>query len=1302
MSNLKLEKSNTQHKLKLYTMDDLDKNKFTIRPFSEFIFNDGNTEIRESEDRDIYVDSYLIKDKLEVLLYQRKGNFDYLGYDMNTIKKTHFLSKYNETNVLKIYGILNNITEKKYYIVYEHYDFTLEEYLDYVYNFVENKKIPKLSMNNKKKILLQIIQALHACNLLGYSMRLEINVNNIVFIKDNNTNEYNIKLRFEYHSMQFIGLDIDIRRNEELVEIQSLEDKSTFMNKQWIRTRWPYINTFYINSIANLFITLLDDSPIIYNNLSRKSWDDKEWFEGHNYYITLKDNNIFCRATLINEVIIEKYGHECLDLLKNMLEEDVRKKFNTKQILEHTFWKTSLKGGSNHDKFTNSIKNQFKIINDCDSCASIPISKEIYTKKILESSYFEEIHANYKDVAFKEDSISKEMRIHLYKIFDNVFKFINLNNIENIDTFLIKELDAFINASIYIRYFVDLKQKMEISVILFLGLWEIFANKAMILGRKDYRDIIRNQYEEIFNKNMDIELLMNIEFIPITTHLNYIITKLSYESNGKLVSDKLNIDLVPVYLNLCQYYTSIPNEPMDYFKVYEICVLMIISTPLFYNNFKDYDTVDKFIENPPFDFLKLDLANSRKFIARYMKSKKTLFKLPSSDSNSEIIVDYDFIHLTNSLFGKQINNESKIENTTHDNLTNSSMNNKQMVSTTVIDKKELTNNCNDKQYYDCKEWGNGCKWVGSKDIGKCTTKDQKITDEFNCELKNQNDCDSISDGLLCYWEKEHSEQGKCLDKGQSIKYCSKKKNKKDCARSCKWTGSENKGICLTPDEFKIKTKDEICNYKNKEDCDSLIEGKGCDWINDTCISKDKTAKDTMDNNKCIVKGKTSCKEWFNGCKWLEDTDENGTCFLKEDLDICNNITDCDNNTKCHKKYDTCVPSNYSKSIQKESIETVIKTDSADVSEKQTTEIANNKCSVKERNDCKKMLNGCSWLEDTDGNGTCFLKKDLDICNNITDCDKNTKCHKKYDKCVPSNYAEAAKLTTEIENQKIKTTATETKNPTQISKLNDDEKCLKNNEKDCNSILSNCVWTDNKCRAKNTQCETKNYNDCKTVNNNCKWIGDTDIGKCYSKNANISKEENCKFLSRNNCIKDCEWNKTDNTCVPTNCDGHNKSTCNTLTPCEFIGSDNDFGKCYHKTESSKLTKEQTCNLKNFKDCKSMISGIGCNWFNDTTQSGQHCHEKKYKPTDNVKTTIPSISDKNEDCDKILDYETCSTKNSSRCKWKGSVKSRGKCYDKNVVHTKNEECNLKDLNDCQNFIKGRGCNWDKINDICNEKK
>ena len=860
MSNFKLEKSIINHKLKVYTMDDLDKTKFKIRPFSEFIFNEGSTEIN---DTDIYVDSYLIKDKLEVILEEKKGLFNYLGDDMNKIKKTHFLSKYTQTNVLKIYGILNNISEEKHYIVYEHYDFTLEEYLDYVYNFVENKKIPKLSMTNKKKILLQIIQALHACNLLGYTLPYSLNVYDIVFIKDNNTNEYNIKLKFRYRSMQFIGLDIDIERNEELLEIQSLEDKSTFMNKQWIRTTRPFINTSYIESIASLFVTLLDDSTIIYNNLSRKSWDEKVWFEGHNYYIKLKDNNIFCRETLINEVIIEKYGHECLDLLKNMFEEDLRKKFNTKQILKHTFWKTSLKGGSNHDKFTNSIKNKFKINNDCDSCASIPISKEIYTKKILESSYFEEIHANYKDVLFKEESLSKEMRIHLYKIFENVFKFINLNNIQNIDKFLIKELDAFINASIYIRYFVDLKQKMEISVILFLRLWEIFTSKSIYDINIDYRDaqlykdLISNKYEEDFYKNIDIELLMNIEFIPLTTHLNYIITKLSYESNGKLLSDKLNIDLVPVYLNLCQYYTSIPNEPMDYFTVYEICVLMIISTPLFYNNFKDYDTVDKFIEDPPFDFLKLDLANSRKFIARYMKAKKTLFKLPSSDSDIDLIVDYDFIHLTNSLSGKHIRNESNIEIKARDSLTNSSINKKQMISTTVIDKKELTNDCSNKLYDECKEWGNGCKWTGSKDIGQCNSKDLEITNEINCELKNENDCNSISDGLFCYWEKEHSQQGKCLDKGQSVKYCSKKKNKKDCASSCKWTGSENKGICLTPDEFKIKTKDEICNYKNKEDCDSLIEGKGCHWINDTCISKDKTEKDSMDNNKCIIKDKTS-------------------------------------------------------------------------------------------------------------------------------------------------------------------------------------------------------------------------------------------------------------------------------------------------------------------------------------------------------------------------------------------------------------------------------------------------------------
>ena len=121
MSNLKLEKSIIYHKLKLFNMDDLDKTQFTIRPFSEII-RKGTTEI---QDTDIYVDSYLSKDNLKVILYERKIQFNYLGYDMNTIKKSHFLSKYPQTNVLKIYGILNNYSEKKHYIVYEHYDFTL-------------------------------------------------------------------------------------------------------------------------------------------------------------------------------------------------------------------------------------------------------------------------------------------------------------------------------------------------------------------------------------------------------------------------------------------------------------------------------------------------------------------------------------------------------------------------------------------------------------------------------------------------------------------------------------------------------------------------------------------------------------------------------------------------------------------------------------------------------------------------------------------------------------------------------------------------------------------------------------------------------------------------------------------------------------------------------------------------------------------------------------------------------------------------------------------------------------------------
>jgi hypothetical protein len=826
MSDLKLEKSIIYHKLKLFNMDDIDKTKFTIRPLKETINLDETIEIQN----EIYIDSYLIKDKLQVILYERNNEFNCLSADMYCIKKNYFLAKYPKTNVLKIYGMLNNSFEKKHYIVYEPYDFTLDDYLDNAYDFSNNKNIPKLSMNNKKKILLQIIQAFHSWNLLGYCSAYGFTLHNIVLIKDKNTNEYNIKIKADWYT-RFIGLDINSDRNNELIELQSKNDKSTFINKQWMFEYRNIFNTDDIKNIATLFILLLDDSNIIINKLSRKSYDEENFFEGHlnNAIIKKKDNNFIVKDIIVNDIIIEKYGNECLDLLKNMYEEDVRIKFNTKQILEHKFWNTNLKGGNNHHKFINNIKNKFKFIENCDSCSSIPISKEIYTKKILESSYFEEVHANYKDVSFKEDNISKEMRIHLFKIFDNVFKHINLNDSEFIDKFLIKNLDGFINASNYMRLFVNLEQKMEISVILFLGLWGIFANKYMINSifmdyykLQKYEDSIK--YIEIFNKNINIELLLNIEFIPITTHLNYIITKLSYENNEKLVSNKLNIDLVPVYLNLCQYYSSIPNESMDYFTVYEICVLMIISTPLFFNNFKDYDTVDKFIEDPPFDFLKLDLANSRKFIARYMKSKKTLFKLPSSDNDSDLIIDYDFIHLTNSLSGKQLNNSQE-----YNNLTSKSIN--------IAD---TSNDCKTKDYDNCKKWRNGCKWTGSKDIGTCFTKD----------------------------------------------------------------------------EFENKTKNELCSYKNKEDCDSLIEGMGCNWINNKCVSKDtknEEKKQTeLANNKCSIKERDDCKKWLNGCLWLENTDTDGTCFLKDDLNLCDNIKieDCDTNPICHKKYDKCVPSNY--------------------------------------------------------------------------------------------------------------------------------------------------------------------------------------------------------------------------------------------------------------------------------------------------------------------------------------------------------------------------------------------------------
>jgi hypothetical protein len=1299
MSDLKLEKSNTMHKLKIFSIDDV---KIVTQDYYK-------------------TDGILLKDKLEVSLYEFSSHriINYTSTIIKRLRMNHFLSKYIRTNILKVYGIIENKDNYSKYIVYEHYDFTLQQYFENKYNLGDDERnIPILTINNIKNILLQITQILDSINSLGYDMNY-IYYDDIVFIKNNTTKEYSVKLRFCSNyvdlnkyletDIQFIGLDIDAERKDYNIGINEIWNSYKFGLEK-------------INTLTNLFILFLDESSVI----SRKeNIEIEELYQViEMIHFEKKDNNFMIKDTIINEIILEKYGNDGVELLKKMFESDVKLKINIKQILAHSFWKSNLKGGSSdnsYNKFTNSIKDRFNNIPNCDSCSSIPISKEIYKKKLLETTYFEEIHQNYRDIIFKEDSFTPEMRIHLYKVFENVFKFINVSNIKNVDEILIKELDAFINASMYIRMFVNLKQKMEISVLTFLALWSIFSKKSTNIFfdyynldpdedyNKDTQSFHSDKFIQNFNESIDLELLLNIEYIPITTHLNYIISKLSYETKEEVVSQNIiNFDLVPVYLNICQYYTSIPEGTMDYFSVYEICVIMLISTPLFIDNFSDYDTIDKFIEEPPYNYLNLDLVNSRKFIERFMRAKKTLFsKLPNSSKDTNLIVDYDFIHLTKSLLGDKIlvNNQSKISKVSR-RASNNTSNNTQT---------EILGVCNNKNKEDC-DSNKGCQWLNDKCISKENSVKENVVN--HCIIKGKTSCKEWFNG--CKWLEGIDGNGTCFLK-QDLDICD---GIEDCDSNTKCHKKYDKCVPShyeQSNEIKPTQIVEITKEQEKP-----------------IITKQKVE---LANNKCSIKDKDDCKSMFNGCKWLEETDTDGTCFLKDDLNICDDIKieDCNSNTKCHKKYNKCVPNNYKEATQlkptvtteKEQVKEVVKPEQKTtelekpiiVNEK--VELANNKCSVKNSKECKTMFNGCKWLEGTEGMGTCFLKDDLELCHNIKieDCDKNTKCNKKYNKCVPNNYKETDIVIKQVETEKPKSATIETQKPiatpttetqkpittpttetpkvkTENPKLTDDEKCQTHSEKDCSSILNSCVWAENKCRAKNTQCEPKNYNDCKTINNNCKWIGESDNGKCYPKNATITKEENCKFKSRNNCIKECEWNKTDSTCVPTNCDGKDKTTCSALTPCEFIGSDTEFGKCFQKTESSKLTKEQTCNLKNHRDCTNMRTGYGCNWFNNLSKTGQHCHQKNYKPTEETNITTP-VSDKNEDCHKIFDYETCNTKNSSRCKWKGSVKSRGKCFDKSIVHTKNEECNLKDLNDCESLIKGRGCSWDTANNMCNDK-
>ena len=116
MSDLKSDKSIINHKLKLYSIDDLDKNKFDI--VLKEINLHGNKEILEENDN---VNSYLIKDKVEVSLYRFSSEpvVDYVSHTIYNVKINHFLSKYTNTNIIKVYGILSNSLEKNHYIVYD-------------------------------------------------------------------------------------------------------------------------------------------------------------------------------------------------------------------------------------------------------------------------------------------------------------------------------------------------------------------------------------------------------------------------------------------------------------------------------------------------------------------------------------------------------------------------------------------------------------------------------------------------------------------------------------------------------------------------------------------------------------------------------------------------------------------------------------------------------------------------------------------------------------------------------------------------------------------------------------------------------------------------------------------------------------------------------------------------------------------------------------------------------------------------------------------------------------------------------
>lgn len=378
--------------------------------------------------------------------------------DEDIIKEIIFLRLLNQFNVggvVKLFGIL--LHENKFYLVLEKLDKTLHDFRIKDRTHVDPPQVKHIFQN-----LLEAINSMHGLGILHNDLKLA-----------------NIMLKGEDVKLIDFGLS------------------------KFIGISPPY------NQVIGSYLTT---HVIMAPDKQRISYATDVFSIGRTmFHFYLKQYDIIDRngkqLCVINNCfrpnIIDAYfGSNGYDLLSNMLEKNVEKRYCANTALNHAYFKPSIGGGFEMESLAQSVLGTVDNIKN----------------KNLEYCYSEKIYANYKNDPLTLKTIEndryKEMINELLKLYSN--------RSFNFDSF-----DALVNGIIltnkhFETYISDKYKKCDdfliFNVILYQNITSNYSNRMNI--------ILKSYLKPNFNVNLIEILKFDINFYPVSSQISFIYSNL--------------------------------------------------------------------------------------------------------------------------------------------------------------------------------------------------------------------------------------------------------------------------------------------------------------------------------------------------------------------------------------------------------------------------------------------------------------------------------------------------------------------------------------------------------------------------------------------------------------------------------------------------------------------------------------------------------------------------------------------------------------------------------------------------------